>query len=177
MAPSLLFWHHYEKGMPQPAWWSQRKTSVTGKRGNQPDQCLPTQTNPSWSSKFWEKIHSCCASHSIVEYFLCCHSKVIQLRSRTFCSVSCRSDKVMHHSNCHAIMASFSFGCQNMEAVGAQFFPPKIFTLNWELTAFSFSYFRKVRLLLNIIALQHTLRLLDLYFVRFRIKHAILVSI
>lgn len=162
--------------LSQPGGLRGRQVSQGKKAISQINVCLhkPTQAD---LQNFEKKMHSCCASHSIVEYFLCCHSKVIQLRSRTFCSVSCWSDKVMHHSNCHAIMASFSFGCQNMEAVGAQFFPPKIFTLNWELTAFSFSYFRKVRLLLNIIALQHTLRLLALYFVRFRIKHAILVSI
>lgn len=43
--------------------------------------------------------------------------------------------------------------------------------------AFSFSYFRKVRFLLNITGLQLPLGILDLYFLGFGRKHAILVSI
>lgn len=57
-------------------------------------------------------------------------TKLYSSNLRHFCSVLFWSDKVMHHSNCHAIMASFSLGSLNLEAAGTQFFPPRIFPLS-----------------------------------------------
>lgn len=75
-------------------------------------------------------------------------------------------------------MASILLGGLYPETANAEFSPRGIFPLNWQsLRAFSFSYFRKVRLLLNVTALQTTLGILDLYFLSFGRKYAILVSI